>query len=232
MPKALDKSGQKVGKLLLTKRLKKDNITYYECLCDCGEVSLIRDCNLFRSKTISCGCVKRELLRKRNTKHSQCTSRIYQTWAGMIQRCYNPNSDSHPNYGGRGIKIDESWKEFSNFLSWAKSSGYGDDLTIERKDVNRDYCPENCMWISKGDQGGNKRKYKNNTSGVTGVRLNKGESWVCTWMDKISKKELTKSFSIKRYGYDEAFNLACKYRKNIINDLKNQGVYYGENHGL
>lgn len=83
--------------------------------------------------------------------------RMYSVWSGMKQRCTNPNSMGYENYGGRGITFCEEWKNFHSFCEWALSHGYSDNLTLERIDVNKNYCPENCTWIPLSDQPKNTR---------------------------------------------------------------------------
>ena len=85
----------------------------------------------------------------------------------MKQRVYNKNCEAYKNYGGRGIEICDEWmKSFESFYNWAISNGYQEGLTIERKNVNGNYCPENCTWASKLAQTRNRRNtqqvyYKN-----------------------------------------------------------------------
>lgn len=84
--------------------------------------------------------------------------RLWNIWNGIKKRCLFENDVRFHQYGGRGIKMDPGWvKSFDAFADWALSNGYQDDLTIERKDVNGNYCPENCTWISLKAQADNKR---------------------------------------------------------------------------
>lgn len=84
---------------------------------------------------------------------------LWNIYHGMKKRCLNPNSKRYKDYGGRGIKICEEWlRGFDFFADWAYSHGYEQGLTIERKDVNGDYCPGNCEWITRADQAYNKRE--------------------------------------------------------------------------
>ena len=70
----------------------------------------------------------------------------------MKDRCYNEDNEQYRNYGGRNIKICEEWKnDFANFVKWAKNNGYKEHLTIDRIDVNGDYCPDNCRFVTPKD---------------------------------------------------------------------------------
>ncbi|AHJ87206.1 hypothetical protein BCP8-2_168 [Bacillus phage BCP8-2] len=87
-------------------------------------------------------------------------TRIYRVYHGMIARVTNPNNISYARYGGRGIEVCDEWldkdKGFMNFYNWAISNGYSDDLTIDRIEVNGNYEPGNCRWMTLGDQQNNR----------------------------------------------------------------------------
>lgn len=83
--------------------------------------------------------------------------KIYKLWIGIKTRCYNKNRDSYKYYGGRGIVVCEDWKNnFNSFFEWAIKNNYRVGLTIDRKDVNGNYCPENCEFITMKEQCNNK----------------------------------------------------------------------------
>ena len=76
----------------------------------------------------------------------------YGTWTNMRARCNNPNHPDYHLYGGKGITICLDWSDYNNFLQWAKNSGWRKGLTLERLDNNKNYCPDNCKWITQAEQ--------------------------------------------------------------------------------
>lgn len=90
-------------------------------------------------------------------KHGMEGTRIYKIWDCMKQRCKNPNSPNFKDYGGRGITICKEWEDFQNFFLWAKKSGYKNSLSLDRKNNDGPYSPENCKWSTRIEQQRNKR---------------------------------------------------------------------------
>ena len=121
---------------------------------------------------------------------------------------------------------------FSNFLE-DMSPKPSPDHTLDRINGDEGYSPDNCRWLTRKDQAKNRKKPSSNKSGATGVfYLNKGKygSFRAEWYE-VNGKSRSKSFSIKKYGYDEAYRLACEYRELMISRLNEQGAGYSENHG-
>lgn len=160
MPKRIDLTGQRFGRLVVEgfAYKAKDGHSMWKCRCECGKVKVVNGTSLKLGKSQSCGCLHNELLSDRNFKHGGRNTRLYYIWCGMIERTETENQVSYKNYGGRGIKVCEEWRiSFEKFRDWALKHGYQDELTIDRIDVNGNYCPKNCKWSTAKEQARNKR---------------------------------------------------------------------------
>lgn len=85
-------------------------------------------------------------------------TRLYRIWYSMKSRCYKKSDWHFKYYGARGISVCKEWMDFSDFKKWAEQSGYVEDLTIERIDVNGNYEPNNCKWLKQAEQTKNTRR--------------------------------------------------------------------------
>ncbi len=103
--------------------------------------------------------------------HGLSKTRLYNTWKSMLRRCYTPSQTAYALYGGRGITVCDMWRtSFTQFHEWAISTGYSDTLTIDRIDNQKGYYPENCRWITQGEQCRNTRRVKLNKTKAIAIR--------------------------------------------------------------
>lgn len=124
------------------------------CECDCGNIKTIEPAIWEQGIVKSCGCFAESL----KLEHTEELDRLRRIYNGMVQRCYNKNSDAYVNYGGRGITICPEWlNDREKFIDWALSHGYANDLSIDRINVNGNYEPSNCRWATDEVQSENRR---------------------------------------------------------------------------
>ena len=155
--------GKRFGRLVvldLDHVSEKNHNSWWKCQCDCGREVVVYRGSLTSGDSISCGCYHREHVRDFSKTHGMSSTPLYSTWSGMVQRCTNPNAKNYERYGGRGVTVCSEWDDFKNFHDWAVTHGYEQGLTIDRKDNDLGYSPDNCRWVDRITQQNNTRRNK------------------------------------------------------------------------
>lgn len=166
-PFVKNKQGQRYGRLVVLDFVEvKNRKAQWMCLCDCGNKTVISSGNLRVGKAKSCGCLIIENCRAvglmrpsgSTTLSGLDRDRLQKIFRGMIDRCTKPSRKAYKDYGARGISVCNEWaSNFDTFYEWAKANDYQPDLTIDRINVNDNYCPGNCRWATKKQQAQNTR---------------------------------------------------------------------------
>lgn len=224
MTKMRDYTGERYGKLTVleyvgTKRYRNGRATQWLCQCDCGNKTVVDSVSLKTGNTVSCGCHRRELSSKRmierNKTHgitigSEEDKRLYRLWAAIKRRCYYEKCVGYHNYGGRGVRMCDEWKnEAAKFVEWCKSHGYKKGLEIDRINNNGNYEPNNCQFISKVEN----EKKKRNTIWLTIDGISK----VCADWNRLMEKP--EKYYIQRIYRKMGEEYAINVVRNRLNEL-------------
>lgn len=209
-----DLVGQTFGRLTVTGIFgfcKKKNVLW-QCKCSCGGEAIAYAYDLKAGKVVSCKCKAKEGL---HTTHGYARggrkrSKTYSLWAAMVQRCTNPNDSAYVHYGARGIFVDERWKSFLLFLEDMGEAPEG--MSLERKDNNKGYSKDNCVWATLAQQSRNKR------SNVW-VMVGSEKMVFCDALRKIGyeKANAYKKIREKKLTHQEVLDIWLAEKKNLSN---------------
>lgn len=145
----------------------RGGVYLWNAVCDCGIKKIVRQKDVLRGKVASCGCIKSEMVIKRNTTHG-CAPRnsewhhpLYRTWTGIMTRCFDKTSKAYQKYGAIGISCHEPWKDFPTFrdeLIQEIGNKPSTDHTLDRIDnANGGYYPKNLRWATAREQSRNRK---------------------------------------------------------------------------
>lgn len=164
-----DLTGKRFTRLKVLKFVGREEVSgraLWKCKCDCGEILTVNGTRLLSENVKSCGCLKKENLPR--LTHGDTDTPFWKMWKGLRDRCNYESHRSYKNYGGRGITYDKRWNDYLEFKkdmfhlysSVKKKWKMGTVISIERIDVNGNYCKENCTFIPSSLQSKNTRLLK------------------------------------------------------------------------
>lgn len=230
--------GQRFNNLtVLLEGQKGTNGRVFKVQCDCGKTSQVLLSNLTSGHTKSCGCLSAKVASEKATTHGMTNTKEYKSWQDMLNRCTNPTGEYYHKYSKLigGIELDflTSFELFLGEVGYQPSGG--GRWSIGRIDNDVGYIRGNLRWETGYQQNRNRSKFTSNTSGITGVQwIEKGSRPYgrarARWYE-LDGKLLSKSFSEKDIGKDEAMILAADYRKLMIQGLRENGAEYSDKHG-
>lgn len=200
MTQRLELQGQKFHKLrVVSFAFVYKQCTYWNCACNCGNETIVSGPHLTSGHTQSCGCLSEEIRIKSHTTHGKNRTPIYIIWCNMIQRCTNPKTTHYEDYGGRGITICKQWMKFENFYKDMGDPPTG--MSLDRRNNNGNYTPNNCKWSTRKDQSNNQRTnrlitFKNKTLTLSqwADKLNIRAKVICDRINKL-KWPIKKAFT-------------------------------------
>lgn len=197
MPSQVDLSfiGTRFDRLVVVEYVGKRR---WKCKCDCGKELQVFRYNLTTSHTRSCGCLRIQV----HTTHGKWRTPERNVWNMMKQRCFNPNHDSYPDYGGRGITVDETWLGPTGFGQFYEDMGPrpSDKYELDRKDNNGSYCKANCQWSLPYTQ-------KRNTRRNVWLTCNGKTQCMTDWAIELGMNKVALRHRVQHWNPADVFNV-------------------------
>ena len=157
----VDLTGKRFGRFLVLRQGERvSGKIGWVCQCDCGTIKLVPGGNLTKGLTKSCGCLRKEMMKEKATKHNLCGTKLYNAYNNMKKRCYDPKCDHYKWYGEENKGVCDEWlgpDGFKNFADWSLINGFEEGLQIDRIDNSKGYSPDNCRWVPPKENCRNKR---------------------------------------------------------------------------
>jgi len=227
MSKKKDLTGFHFGKWTVIKQVgeiprKNYAESVWLCRCDCGVEKPVRARLLLHktSNSRSCGCARAETQRIKPSRLKHGLSKkhpLYKVWKTMRQRCSNPNNKKYHRYGARGIRVCERWDDFENFVEDMGPS-YVPGLTIDRRDNDLGYSPDNCRWVSHLIQANNTSKQQRHlvilpSHGFTEADWAAGKENPVTWatVEKLLANTVDVPDDVKLYRWVDEDNVVLEF---------------------
>jgi len=194
--KLIDLMGQQFGRLTVVLRAENNKWrqSMWVCECECGGKSIVLGKDLRRGVTNSCGCLHKKAI----TSHGMSRTSTYKSWINMKSRCSNQNIPAYENYGGRGITVCDRWLEFEGFYEDMGNKPRG--LTLERRDNNKGYSPENCYYATPKAQSRNTRWNRL-------IEYDGKTKCLASWAELFGISQKTLWARLERHSLDTAFNM-------------------------
>ena len=189
---------------------RKRRYGLYRCICGVEKEIVITSVRLGKIK--SCGCMRQKMLADANTTHGLSKKDSYYLWKNIMSRCYCEKDVNFKNYGGKGICVCDDWKDVFLFCEWANNNGYKKGLQIDRINNSGNYEPNNCQFITHGENNavGKKGMNRNNKSGYTGV----------FWCSDRSKWEVSIKLDYKRIQLGRYENIHDAVEARIAKEIE------------
>lgn len=151
--------GQRFGALTVIERVRTTpSGTLWLAACDCGGQRELLTTTLKSAANPGCKNCESDRRSAVHIKHGDCSgpnrggkTKLYMVWKGMLSRCRDVGNTSYFYYGRKGICVTDVWSSFNVFREWSVKSGYVPGLSIDRLDSGADYSPENCEWVTRGE---------------------------------------------------------------------------------